>query len=135
MLIILIVVWIIDSFLLKRYTITNIPLLIRLGASILLAGGGVYLVQQSHKQVIESKEQKLVEWGVYSITRHPMYLGIILFELGIIVTTLSIPALLVWVIIFIIYNKFAAYEEKSLIEVLGNEYNSYQKKVKRWGIF
>ena len=135
MLIILIVVWIIDSFLLKRYAIAEIHLLIRLGASLLLAGVGLYLVQQSHKLVIESKEPKLVDWGVYSITRHPMYLGIMLFELGIIVTTLSIPALLVWVIIFIIYNKFAAYEENSLLEVLGDEYRGYQDKVKRWVIF
>ena len=135
MLLILLVVWIIDSFLLKWYIITEVPLLIRLGASVVFAIVGVYLVQQSHKLVLESKEPKLVYWGVYSITRHPMYLGIMLSELGIIVTTLSILALLVWVIIFILYNQFAAYEENSLIEVLGDEYKSYQDKVKRWGVF
>jgi len=135
LLVILVAVWIIDSFVLKFYTQTQVPLLIRLGASILLAGAGVYLVQQSHKLVIEADEPRLVDWGVYSITRHPMYLGSMLFELAIAVTTLSLPALIVWAVIFFAYNQFAAYEEESLQANLGDEYRSYQRKVKRWAIF
>jgi len=85
--------------------------------------------------VIESDEPGLVDWGVYSITRHPMYLGSMLFELGIVTTTLSIPALLLWLVLFIAYNQFAVYEENSLVDILEDEYRDYMKKVKRWALF
>jgi protein-S-isoprenylcysteine O-methyltransferase Ste14 len=64
-----------------------------------------------------------------------MYLGLMLFELGIVTTTLSIPAFLVWLFLFIAYNQFAIFEEKSLVNVLGEEYRGYMRKVKRWVIF
>ena len=132
---VLVVVWLVDSFLLKWGTITQVPLFARLVTTIVFIGFGVYLVQKSHKLVIEAEEPGLVDWGVYSISRHPMYLGSMLFELGIVTSTLSIPALLVWVVIFIAYNRFAAFEEESLLEVLGDEYKQYQSKVRRWAIF
>ncbi len=135
LLVILVAVWITDSFILKLYTQTQVPALIRYGACVILAGAGVYLVQQSHSLVIESDEPKLVDWGVYGISRHPMYLGSMLFELALVATTLSIPALIVWAVIFAAYNQFAAYEEDSLLENLGDEYRSYQRRVKRWAVF
>ena len=128
-------VWIIDSFILKLYSLTHVPVYIRLSASIVLLGIGAYLVQQSHRLVIEVDKPQLVDWGVYSVTRHPMYLGLMLFELGIVTTTLSIPAFLVWLFLFIAYNQFAIFEEKSLVDVLGEEYRGYMRKVKRWVIF
>ena len=63
-----------------------------------------------------------------------MYLGIMLFELGLVSSTLSIPALLLMIAIFVANNKFAEYEESSLIQELGDEYENYLSKVKRWGL-
>jgi protein-S-isoprenylcysteine O-methyltransferase Ste14 len=88
----------------------------------------------SHKLVIEATDPTLVDWGVYRVTRHPMYLGIMLFELGLVSSTLSIPALLLMIAIFAANNKFAEYEENSLIQELGDEYKAYLSKVKRWGL-
>ena len=132
LLVILIGVWIIDSFVLKLCTQIQVPAIIRYGLSIIFVGLGIYFVQQSHKLVIEADEPGLVDWGVYSLSRHPMYLGSMLVELGIVTTTLSIPALLVWSIIFYVYNQFAVYEENSLIAILGEEYEKYRKKVNLW---
>jgi protein-S-isoprenylcysteine O-methyltransferase Ste14 len=36
--------------------------------------------------------------------------------------------------IFFANNKFAEYEEKSLVQELGDEYITYLTKVKRWGL-
>jgi len=135
LLFVLIGVWIMDSFILNLYTMIFVPFYIRLPLSFVLIGVGIYLVLKSHRLVIDSDEIGLVDWGVYSVTRHPMYLGSMLFELGIVTTTLSIPALLLWLVLFVAYNQFAAYEENSLVYVLENDYRNYMKKVKRWGLF
>jgi len=135
LLIVLLAMWLIDSFILQWYTLNSIPLLVRLGVGVVSVGMGIYLVQQSHRLVIDAEEPGLVDWGVYSVTRHPMYLGSMLLELGVVLTTMSVPALVFWIVIFFMYNRFAAYEENSLIDLLGDEYRDYQKRVRRWGLF
>jgi protein-S-isoprenylcysteine O-methyltransferase Ste14 len=132
LLIILLGIWILDSFFFHWYTLNIVPFVAKLGLGLVITGSGAYLVQQSHKLVFETKVPKLVDWGVYSVTRHPMYLGIMLIELGVILTTFSVPAFVFWIVIFFIYNLFAAFEENSLIENLGDEYREYQKRVRRW---
>lgn len=131
----LICIWVIDSFLLRMYTLTDIPLMFRLSPAIILVVIGAYLIQNSHLRVIEAEKPKLITDGVYSYTRHPMYLGIMLFELGIVSTTFSIPALLFWVLICFAYNQFAVFEEESLIRNLDDEYRAYMSLVKRWSLF
>jgi protein-S-isoprenylcysteine O-methyltransferase Ste14 len=135
LLIFLLVVWIVDSFILQWYMLNTIPLLVRLGVGVVTVGMGIYLVQEPHRLVIDADEPRLIDWGVYSATRHPMYLGSILIELGIVFTTLSVPALLIWIVIFFMYDRFAAYEENSLIDSIGVEYRDYRKRVRRWGLF
>ena len=130
----LVVVWGLDSFVLKRYTLTWVSFVPRLMACIVLAASGAYLMYSSHKLVIEAAEPKLVDWGVYRVARHPMYLGIMLFELGLVSSTLSLPALLLLAVVFVANNKFAEYEENSLVQELGDEYKRYLTKVRRWGL-
>jgi protein-S-isoprenylcysteine O-methyltransferase Ste14 len=131
LLLFLVLVWIIDSFYLKILN-HNIPLIVRLAGSFLLFGTGGYLVFKSHSLVLEAKEPVLVTWDVYSLTRHPMYLGSMLIELGIVVSTLSVLGFVVWVIAFFFYDWFARYEERSLIEEIGSQYEDYMKKTRRW---
>ncbi len=130
----LVVIWGLDIFILKRYMVTQVSVVPRLIACIVLAASGAYLMYSSHKLVIEAAEPKLVDWGVYRVARHPMYLGIMLFELGLVSSTLSIPALLLLTVIFVANNRFAEYEEDSLVQELGDEYRRYLTKVKRWGL-
>ncbi len=127
-------VWGVDSFVLRRYTLTQVSAVPRLVACIVLAASGAFLMYSSHKLVIEAAEPKLVDWGVYRVARHPMYLGIMLSELGLVSSTLSIPALLLLAVIFVANNKFAEYEENSLVQEQGDEYKRYLTKVKRWGL-
>jgi protein-S-isoprenylcysteine O-methyltransferase Ste14 len=128
------VIWGLDSFIFKSYIVTQVSVAPRLIACIMLAASGAFLMYSSHKLVIEATDPTLVDWGVYRVTRHPMYLGIMLFELGLVSSTLSIPALLLMIAIFAANNKFAEYEENSLIQELGDEYKTYLSKVKRWGL-
>jgi protein-S-isoprenylcysteine O-methyltransferase Ste14 len=97
-------------------------------------GFGLYLVAKSHKAVFGEAhvQPKLLDSGVYSWVRHPMYLGILLLCLAFFFASSSLLSLGILVVFFIFYNKMAAYEEKSLTQMLGEEYVAYQKRVPKW---
>jgi len=93
-----------------------------------------YLISKSHKAVLNQVHDppQIVDNGVYSWVRHPMYLGILLFCLSFLFLSLSLIATGIWILFYFIYDKIATYEEKKLIEILGEEYRLYQKKVSKW---
>jgi protein-S-isoprenylcysteine O-methyltransferase Ste14 len=107
------------------------PLL--LGTMVLLCLG-LYLVSKAHKAVLDEEHtrQKLVDSGVYAVVRHPMYLGTLLFCLSFLFISVSLLSIGIWIAFFIFYDRMATYEEKSLIQILGEEYTAYQKRVAKW---
>jgi protein-S-isoprenylcysteine O-methyltransferase Ste14 len=93
-----------------------------------------YLVSKSHKAVLEQAVDppELVDSGVYAWVRHPMYLGILLFCLAFLFVSVSLVSIGLWIAFFIFYDRMATYEEQSLIELLGEPYTAYQKRVSKW---
>jgi protein-S-isoprenylcysteine O-methyltransferase Ste14 len=94
----------------------------------------VYLGAQSHKAVFRnaSTQSRVLDSGVYSWVRHPMYLGVLLFCLGFLVVSFSIVSLSVWIVFFFLYDRMTAYEEEDLIQLFGDEYREYQQRVSKW---
>ncbi|WP_455369910.1 methyltransferase family protein [[Eubacterium] cellulosolvens] len=71
----------------------------------------------------------LVTTGIYSKIRHPLYLGTILFFLGVGLYSKSIVGLTLTMILIIpLVAYLANLEEKALIEKFGSEYLDYKKK-------
>jgi protein-S-isoprenylcysteine O-methyltransferase Ste14 len=106
---------------------------IRLIPLVVFIGFGYYLVAESHKLVFRNFEgqPEIVDSGVYALVRHPMYLGILLFCLAFLFVFTSLVSIGIWIVFFVAYDRMAAYEEKSLIEALGEEYVAYRKRVPR----
>lgn len=46
--------------------------------------------------------------------------------------SVSLLSIVIWNAFFIFYDRMATYEEKSLIDMLGEEYIAYQKRVSKW---
>jgi protein-S-isoprenylcysteine O-methyltransferase Ste14 len=133
-LLVFLVVWGIDSFFL-HYTINVIGLIslfITVPIGVVSFIAGVYLVRKSESVVFSQREAKVIDTGVYSRVRHPMYLGLLLTLLGFTIAALSILSFIVWMAFFIFLDKMATYEEKDLIKILGQQYLDYQKKVHKW---
>ena len=71
--------------------------------------------------------------GIYSVSRNPMYLGLILIYLGMAFifgnwwTLLLFPVLIVLINYLIILP-----EERYLIRAFGNSYSDYKNRVRRW---
>jgi protein-S-isoprenylcysteine O-methyltransferase Ste14 len=139
MIVLFFVVWSIDS--LSRVVIGYSTVLFGLAflpaRLVLLAvfiGFGYYLVAESHKLVFRKVDgqPEFVGSGVYAMVRHPMYLGILLFCLAFLFVSTSVVSIGIWVVFFAAYDRMVTYEEKSLVETLGEEYAAYQKRVPKW---
>ena len=139
MLILFLVVWGIDSlsFFIFRYStvlvdVISFPALLL--PSFVSLGFGLYLVAKSHKAVFGEAhvQPKLLDSGVYSWVRHPMYLGILMCCLGFFFVSPSLLSIGILLAFFIIYDKMTTYEEKNLTQILGEEYIAYQKRVPKW---
>jgi protein-S-isoprenylcysteine O-methyltransferase Ste14 len=132
MLLTFLAVWSLDSW--YGFTACGFlcPWMLRVAAGLTLVGFGGYLVEESHEMVIDAEPAGLVDWGVYALVRHPMYLGILLVYLGFTVATLSAASMALWPAFFYAYDGFAAYEEQSLVEALGKDYLAYMGRVRRW---
>ena len=80
-----------------------------------------------------NETSKLVTDGFFKITRNPMYLGMLLFLLG-----LSIyNGLIVGLIFLPLFVGYITYfqiipEENAMLEIFGEEFKVYMKKVRRW---
>ena len=77
------------------------------------------------------KEHKLVKDGLYKHIRHPLYLGEILRNLGLVVIFSSVYGMLIVLLasIFLLFR--IEIEEKMLIGVFGEEYKKYKRSTKR----
>ena len=122
-----------DVFFLKikvpYFEIIPIYVQILIAIPLLIISG--YLARSGLNIVFREKRDNLqvIHHGVFSLVRHPVYLGSILLFLSFAVLSLSIIAIIIWVIIIFFYIYLASYEEKLLINKLGQDYERYIKDV------
>ena len=125
------VVWVGDSFFLRKSTFLadSVPLYIRMVILVLSLMTAALLLRSGHVVVShEHRPTDVVSTGAFRHVRHPLYLGCILFYLGLAVSTVSLFSLALLVLIFLFYNHIAGYEEKLLVQRFGEKYNSYQRR-------
>jgi len=97
---------------------------------------GVYLVKSSHDAVFApNAKPEFHDSGVYSLVRHPMYLGGLMVLFGFLCVKFSLIAFSIWVVYFVLCDWMTTYEEKDLLRVLGKQYADYQSRVPKWLIF
>jgi protein-S-isoprenylcysteine O-methyltransferase Ste14 len=75
---------------------------------------------------------RIVSEGPYRFTRNPMYLGHLVFMLGLAVALHSWVALVVLVLRAIWFHRRVVADEARLTARFGAEYTSYMRRVKRW---
>ena len=97
---------------------------------------GVVTFRRAKTTVNPTKPQSsssLVSWGVYRVTRNPMYLGSLLILIGWAIF-LSKPVAFLFLPAYILYiNLFQIVpEERVLTTLFGPDFIAYKSRVRRW---
>lgn len=86
---------------------------------------------------LDNPPERLVATGIYAYTRNPMYLGHLIFLIGLTLTLQSLVALLITVGTAVWFHSRVVQDEKRLAAGWGKPYSDYLATVKRWvpGLF
>lgn len=92
--------------------------LLILGGFLLLSSGWrvLYEAQRSHR---------LATTGPYAYVRHPQYLGFLLIMVGFLVQWPTIPTLLMFPVLVVMYVRLARQEEQEILAQFGDTYARY----------
>lgn len=101
---------------------------------LLLSAIGALMVILGWKEIYKhywSKEEgrrRLVTKGIYAYIRHPQYTGFLLITLGMLVEWVTIPLLIMYPILMILYYRLAKKEERDMKREFGREYIEYKRR-------
>lgn len=127
------IIWLGDSFYFGYTTFLNsyIPPIIKIPLSVIFLIASGYLCIKGLLIVFYERREKpyVIRKNVFNIVRHPIYLGEILFYLGLLMISISIAAVFFLIVIFYFLQYISKFEEMLLIKRFGAEYQGYQHEV------
>ena len=128
--------WIADTFFFRYTTFLNqyVPLAVRIPVGVVLLVLSVYLVRAGLAIVFgeERDPPGVINKGVFNVVRHPVYLSEILFYLGLLMFSISLAAVVVWVVAIGFLHYISRHEEKLLLAHFGEQYAQYMRDVPMW---
>lgn len=78
----------------------------------------------------EEGQGKLVTTGIYKHIRHPQYTGLLLLSLGMLIEWATLPLLVMYPVMILLYAHLAKKEENDMLREFGNDYVEYKKRTK-----
>ncbi|MHB0857255.1 MAG: methyltransferase family protein [Anaerolineae bacterium] len=76
----------------------------------------------------EEGQGELVTDGVYGFIRHPQYTGFLLITLGMLFDWATLPMLIMWPILSVMYYRLARREEGEMRAQFGAQYDAYRDR-------
>ena len=110
---------------------------LRLGTAWLYSGLVVYLLGVGFSIVgilnfAASPKDNVITKGLYSISRNPMYIGLILMQVGLGIICSSWVYLLLALVLLILLDENLSAEERYCLYRYGDSYRRYKNKTPRW---
>jgi len=130
------IVIILDSLVFKFSIVLNdfVPWIVRLLLFIVVIAVAFVFIRVSHNILFRRPENsdELITNGILEHVRNPMYFGVLLIYLAFIFLSFSLISIALWIVIIVIYDKLATFEEKQLEKLFGEKYLEYKKKTPKW---
>ena len=105
-------------------------------AGILVAMSGIWQFRQAKTTIAPTRPDKtssLVSGGIYSITRNPMYLGMIFIIVAAVLKFGNYYGFIALLFFIVYITQFQIKPEERIIEgIFGEQYVQYKNKVRRW---
>ena len=99
-------------------------------ASYAVIGGGFWLIAAAWNHLhAAARDDRLATTGPYAWLRHPQYLGFLLIMAGWLLQWPTIPTLLMFPVLAVLYAKLARSEEREVAATFGDEWAHYAKRV------
>ena len=108
-----------------------------IGLAFVVIGLGIELVaaftlRRSYSSTLIIREDhQLVTHGIYRLTRHPVYLGVLMVSVGVPIWTASWIGLLIMLGIIPLILRRIRSEEQMLIDEYGDSYRAYKKATRK----
>jgi protein-S-isoprenylcysteine O-methyltransferase Ste14 len=91
-----------------------------------LIGGGFILLASAWRILYEAQRtHRLATTGPYAYVRHPQYMGFILIMLGFLLQWPTLPTLVMFPILVVMYVRLARREEREVLAAFGETYARY----------
>jgi protein-S-isoprenylcysteine O-methyltransferase Ste14 len=76
----------------------------------------------------EAGKGELVTDGIYRYIRHPQYTGFLMITLGMLLDWATLPMLIMWPIMAVMYTRLARKEEAEMVQAFGEQYVTYRQR-------
>ena len=93
-----------------------------------------FIMISSAWSVLHKAQQthSLAQTGWYARCRHPQYIAFIMIMFGFLMQWPTIPTVVMFPILVVVYMRLAKREEKMVLDEFGEEYRAYMKKTPAW---
>ena len=118
--------WMDSSFL----TVIGIALLIAALVWVLVAQ--IQMGDSWRIGIDEKSKSPLVQNGLFGVSRNPIFLGMLLMLVGMLLILPTAATLVITVLGFVLIHVQVRLEEAYLVEKYGEDYRGYQTRVRRW---
>lgn len=108
----------------------NIGLLFCIGGALIACWSRYKLGKNWSISVQKKENHELIQDGIYSIVRHPIYTGLLLLFIGNALIVGDYRGIIAVILVFISFWLKFLKEEKVLLEIFGNQYEQYKNTTK-----
>ena len=99
----------------------------------LLIGGGFWLIAAAWGRLhAAAKDGELATDGPYAHVRHPQYAGFIAIMTGFLLQWPTLPTLVMFPVLIVVYRRLATREERDVAEAFGGEWDAYATRTPRF---
>lgn len=125
--------WLVPIYVLIDPPWTYSGIAIMIGGLVLASAARRKFLEVDTSVQLQGESHSLVTDGPFRFSRNPMYLGMLLWMLGLAILLGSLSAFILPLVLFLIMNfVMIPMEEKRMLEVSGKAYLDYKTRVRRW---